>query len=129
MSSHGEELAREAELLREDFQLVFSVHPKLSGSRRAPPGGEPGPWCGRTPPVEPQEEGDAEGQRAQERQRDKPRPLDRTERLSGEEIGEQEGGHQEIDKEREGHAVGKRRLAPILGLESSEAGVASERTQ
>jgi hypothetical protein len=34
MSSHGEELAREAELLREDFQLVFSVHPKLSGSRR-----------------------------------------------------------------------------------------------
>src|SRR5207302_9820728 len=34
MSTHGEELAREAEFLREDFQLIFSVHPKLIGSRR-----------------------------------------------------------------------------------------------
>lgn len=34
MSSHGEELAREAEILSEDFQLIFSVHPKLIGSRR-----------------------------------------------------------------------------------------------
>ncbi|HTH66334.1 MAG TPA: hypothetical protein VL563_16745 [Gemmatimonadales bacterium] len=34
MSSHGEELAREAEFLSEGFQLVFSVHPKLSGSKR-----------------------------------------------------------------------------------------------
>lgn len=34
MASHGAELASEAEVLSEDFQLVFSVHPKLIGSRR-----------------------------------------------------------------------------------------------
>ena len=34
MASHGQELASEAEFLSEDFQLIFSVHPKLSGSRR-----------------------------------------------------------------------------------------------
>jgi|GEM_PF-5870992 len=34
MSSHGEDLAREVELLNEDFQLVVSVHPKLTGARR-----------------------------------------------------------------------------------------------
>ena len=34
MSSHGEELASEAERLSEDVQLIFSVHPKLIGSRR-----------------------------------------------------------------------------------------------
>lgn len=35
MLSHGEELAHEVEFLREDFQLIFSVHPKLIRSRRA----------------------------------------------------------------------------------------------
>ena len=34
MSSHGEELAHEVEFLREDFQLIFSVHPKLISSKR-----------------------------------------------------------------------------------------------
>ena len=34
MSSHGAELAGEAGVLSKDFQLIFSVHPKLIASRR-----------------------------------------------------------------------------------------------
>src|SRR6266568_523918 len=60
----------------------------------APPRGEAGPWCGGAAPIEPDKQGDAEGQGAQKRQSDKPWPLNWTERPLGEEICKQEGGHQ-----------------------------------
>lgn len=34
MATHGEDLAREAAALQQDFQLVITVHPKLAGARR-----------------------------------------------------------------------------------------------
>lgn len=64
--------------------------PTLDGT---PPVGEAGPWCGRAAPVEPDEQRDAEGQGPEKGERDKPRPFDRAERLSGKEIAAKTGSH------------------------------------
>src|SRR2546427_2292135 len=73
-------------------QLITNCY--LSSELFTPPGSKTRSWRGSRAPVEPDEQGYAEGQGAKERQRDEPRPLHGTERLAGKEIAKKEGGHQ-----------------------------------
>src|SRR5262249_50408728 len=61
----------------------------------------------RTAPVEPNEQRNAERERAKKRKSEKPWPLDRAERLASEKVAEQKGRQQEVDEEGESHSVGK----------------------